>query len=292
VTITGRTKGVVVSNPPEVFLGLVTHSQSFFNQKGQSVRSFEQLVQGMKDSGMSVDYLVSDQNDYSTKTFPISRIALIEAAQAQAKLEHQWRVFIAKRSGLDGKRVSEQFLYYGMRLKRTLAGLKGNDSPAAKAYQRLINIDLSHHRVLTQGINSGAKAVVVLEDDALLPDPQGIGNLIEVVKMAIEAKIDFINLSESISVPELGIERILNRANPVACDSDLRVIELDAPVTNTVCANYYSREFAITFHSHISPDRLTPVKPIDWRLNEVMLENPRTTCWWVQPGFFVQGSMH
>lgn len=285
-------KGVAVPNPPDVFLGLITHPRSSFNKEGRATRMLEQVAQGLDKLGVSNEYFVSDRNDYSAQAYPISRGTLLAAAQAQVKLEHEWRVFIAQSSGLSPNKFSEQYLYQGMRLKRSVAALKGENSPAAKAYQRLINIDLSHHRVLTQGINAGAKAVVILEDDASLTDPRRIDDLALVTKKAHEVKTDFVSLSESISAPELGIERILKRGDSVEFNSDCHVIELDTPVTNTVCANYYSREFAIKFQSHISPECLTPVKPIDWRLNEVMLANPNTTCWWVQPGIFVQGSMH
>ena len=285
-------KGVRVPNPPDVFLGLITHPKSSFNKDGRATCLLEQVAQGLKKSGISMEYLVSDRNDYSAQAYPISRDTLLAAAQAQVKLELEWRDFIAQSSGLIPNRLSEQYLYQGMRLKRSVAAFKGENSTAAEAYQRLINIDLSHHRVLTQGINAGAKAVVILEDDASIIDPRRIDDLALVTKKALEVKTDFISLSESISAPELGIERILKRGGLMDFDSDVDVIELDTPVTNTVCANYYSRKFAIKFQAHISPERLTPVKPIDWRLNEVMLANPNTTCWWVQPGIFVQGSMH
>jgi hypothetical protein len=281
-----------VPNPPEVFLGLVTHPESSFNRDARATRLLEQVAQEMEASGISTEYLLSDQNDYRAHTFPINRKNLIAAANAQAKLEYDWRIFINQKSGLKVDRFHEQYLYQGMRLKRTIAALKGEGSAAARAYQRLINIDLSHLRVLTRGIESGAKAVMILEDDASLSDLQKIGDLAQVIKVAIEKKIDFINLSESISAPELEIERIISRGNLVECGSNLQVVELDVPVTNTVCANYYSRGFAIEFQSRITPDSLIPVKPIDWRLNEVMLAKPNTTCWWLQPGIFVQGSMH
>jgi len=285
-------KGVSVPNRPEVFLGLVTHSQSAFNQDSRATRLLEQVTNGLKDAGMSAECLVSDRNDYCAQTFPINRTTLLAAAQAQVNLEHEWRVFIAQRSGLKENNFREQYLYQGMRIKRTIAALKGKNSLSAKAYQRLLNIDLSHHRVLTQGIQSGAQALVILEDDASLADPHKVSDLAQLIRMAIFEQTDFINLSESISAPGLGIERILNRGRKIDCETDLHIVELDTPVTNTVCANYYSRRFATQFQSHIAPERLIPVKPIDWRLNEVMLENQKISCWWVEPGIFVQGSMH
>jgi len=252
----------------------------------------------LNEHGFTVDSLVSDRNDYSPDEFPLSRASLVKAATAQTILEHKWRDFVNNRSGAAfASKVRSHGLYLAMRLKRTLAALRGNASPAAMAYQRLLNIDLSHLRVLTEGINSGARAIVILEDDASMPSDELIEQFALILTMAGELDIDFINLSQSISAPELGIDAILRRSRIIELgesnnDPEIRVIELDTPITNTVCANYYSNSFATKFRDHISRGNLLPVKPIDWRLNEVMLASPATRTWWVQPGIFIQGSMH
>jgi hypothetical protein len=291
-------KGVGVSNAPDLFLGLVTHPTSAFNRDNQARKSLEQVSLALSKHGLRVECFVSDRNDYSAADFPITQESLLKAAVAQTDLERQWRDFVDARSGTTAaKRVRSYCMYLAMRGKRTLAALRGNGSPAARAYQRLINIDLSHLRVLTEGINSRARAIVILEDDASMPTEAHLKDFAQILMMAIESDIDFINLSQSISDPELGIEAIVNRGRTIEKSQLMdvhgsRVIELDTPITNTVCANYYSNSFARKFREHISPPNLTPVKPIDWRLNEVMLANPKTRTWWVQPGLFIQGSMH
>jgi hypothetical protein len=253
----------------------------------------EQLTINLATHSLRVDSLVSDRNDYSPADFPVTRDSLIQAATAQSNLERNWRDFVNGRAGTtNSKKVRSYGLYVGMRAKRTWSALKGKDSAAAQAYQRLINIDLSHLRVLTEGVNSGAAAIVILEDDASLPSQELVEDFARIVIKAREENIDFINLSRSMSAPELGIEAIVRRARPIDSGEHATVIELDTPITNTVCANYYSRSFAEKFRDHIVPPHLTPVKPIDWRLNEVMLANPTTRTWWVQPGLFIQGSMH
>ena len=283
----------MVSDAPDLFLGLVTHPTSTFNRDNRAGSMLEQLVQELANQGLTVDYLVSDRNGYSPEEFPVTRDSLIKSAIAQSKLERDWRDFVNRRSGITRtKEAQSQGLYLAMRTKRTFAALGGKDSMAGKAYRRLINIDLSHQRVLTEGINSGARGLVVLEDDALMPDKEMTQDLARILVMARDANIDFINLSQSISAPKLGIEGILTRAKKIDVGRQFSVIELDTPITNTVCANYYSNSFAKKFQQHISRSNLVPVKPIDWRLNEMMLSNPDTCTWWVQPGIFIQGSMH
>ena len=282
-----------MSNAPDLFLGLVTHPASAFNRDNRSSKSLEQLALALTQHGLSVEYLVSDRNDYSPAEYPVTRDSLVKAATAQSVLERDWRDFVNGRAG--GGIVTKarnHAMYLGMRSKRTLAALRGKDSAAAKSFQRLINIDLSHLRVLSAGIDSGAAGIVILEDDASMPHRDLIEDLARVLTQAGQQKIDFINLSQSISAPELGIGAIVSRARPVDHGDRLTVIELDTPLTNTVCANYYSNGFAKIFREHISPPNLTPVKPIDWRLNEVMLAHQNTRTWWVEPGVFLQGSMH
>jgi GR25 family glycosyltransferase involved in LPS biosynthesis len=179
-----------------------------------------------------------------------------------------------------------------MWVKRWLATLGGQDSIAAKAYRRLINIDFSHARVLSEGLTSGAPSILVLEDDASALTSNQVTDLARLIAFAQQSGVDFINLSESISAQELGVVQILNRGERLEQYSTCEVIRIDTPVTNTVCANLYSSEFASSFIQYLSPKRLLPVKPIDWRLNEFMMNNPQTACSWVRPGLFVQRSMH
>ena len=282
-----------MSNAPDLFLGLVTHPNSAFNRDKRAENLIERLTQALASQGLNVESLISDRNDYSAVQYPITRDSLLRAAVIQSSLERDWRNFVDSAAGTNRSKKAQNYgLYLAMRAKRTLAALRGENSRAAKAYQRLINIDLSHLRVLREGIDSGAAAIVILEDDASMRSEDLVEEFARILIMAREENIEFINLSESISAPELGIEAILNRGRGIDSGHRVSVIELDTPITNTVCANYYSRSFAKKFCEYIAPPNLTPVRPIDWRLNEVMLANPDTRTWWVKPGLFIQGSMH
>lgn len=282
-----------MSNAPDLFLGLVTHPTSAFNRDNRAGKLLDQLTEALTSHGLRVDSLISDRNDYSPEDFPVNRASLIEAAEAQSALERQWREYVNVRAGTKPAKNAQSFgLYLAMLGKRTAAALRGKGSSAARAYERLVNIDLSHLRILSEGIHSGAAGIVILEDDASISSQEQIQVFVQVINAALESNIDFVNLSESISASELGIEPILGRARTIHADQRSKIIELDTPLTNTVCANYYSSDFAKKFCEHIAPPNHVPVKPIDWRLNQVMLANPTTRTWWVQPGIFVQGSMH
>ena len=286
-----------MSTTPDLFLGLVTHQNSSFNSSGESTGALEDLAQQLGSTGLLVETLISDRDDYTSENFPISADSLRLAAKAQSQLERDWRLFLISRAQFAAPtRFAKKFatrVLYQLMLSKRLAGTKGeSSSQAAKAYRRLINIDLSHRRILDEGLKSGASVIVVLEDDASQLNGQQVQVLAEVIRLARSKDVDFINLSESISDHDLGISRILDRGKSISTEGGIQVVALDTPVTNTVCANIYGSNFAKLFVSYLSEDRLTPVIPIDWRLNQVMLDHPETRCWWVRPGLFLQRSMH
>lgn len=283
--------------PPDLFIGLVTHPHSVYNAGGLSTKNLESLVQQLEAGGLNIQYLVSDRNDYSSELFPVTLQALRSAAAAQSQLERNWRLFVIERAHYSlpvrwTKLFKTYASYWAMLVKRMVAASKGVESSAAQAYRRLLNIDLSHARVLSHGLSSGASTILILEDDASVLNKDQINDLVRLIEMAQTKAVEFVNLSESISAQDLGVSRILNRGKVRESLSTFELIELDTPVTNTVCANLYSIEFASRFLRYLTPDRLTPVNPIDWRLNEYMMEHPRTSCWWARPGPFVQRSMH
>jgi hypothetical protein len=286
-----------VLTTPDLFLGLVTHRNSAFNSSGEATRALENLSLKLEGLGLQVETLVSDRDDYTSENFPISTDSLILAAKAQSQLERDWRLFLSSRAGFAvpirfAKQAATHVLYQVMLTKR-LRGAKGaSASQAAKAYQRLINIDLSHRRILDEGLKSGASVIVILEDDASELNVQQVQVFADVIRLASDQGVDFINLSESISLQDLGVTRILSRGTVIPGMHENQVIAMDTPVTNTVCANIYGSNFATLFASYLIEDRLTPVIPIDWRLNQVLMEHPDTRCWWVRPGLFLQRSMH
>ncbi len=286
-----------MSTTPDLFLGLVTYQNSAFNSSGEATRALEDLSTQLHGAGLQVETLISDRDDYTSENFPISPDSLRLAAKAQSQLEHNWRLFLISRAQFAvpsrfAKIIAAHALYQLMQLKRLAATKGGGASQSAKAFRRLINIDLSHRRILEEGLKSGAPVIVVLEDDASPLNSQQVQVFAGVIRLALNQDVDFINLSESISVHDLGITGILDRGKSISTEYENQVIALDTPVTNTVCANIYGSNFATLFTSYLSEDRLTPVIPIDWRLNQVMLDHPDTRCWWVRPGLFLQRSMH
>jgi hypothetical protein len=109
-----------------------------------------------------VEHLISDLDEYSAEEFPTTETTLRSAALAQAQLERDWRLFLISRAKLNApkrkyKQAVAQATYLLMKTKRMFKASRGGKSTAAMAYRRLLNIDLSHKRILEQGIKLGAR---------------------------------------------------------------------------------------------------------------------------------------
>ncbi len=246
--------------------------------------------------------LVSDRDDYSPEAFPISRRLLLSSAISQAWIEFRWRRYLAAGRGdfisslprdslvLLLMACSRLYSYVGWNLFRPAVRM-----PGAEPVVRLLNIDLSHLRVYKEGLESGCESIVVIEDDARAVDPETVSlTLLDLIRRNTCTEARFVNLSESISKEVLGVVGILGESNP----DQPWVVTCSRPVTNTVCANLFNREFVLGLFSDMMKRGLTPVIPIDWRVNRFILNSWKMglanerTCTWVAPGIFIQGSMH
>ncbi len=278
---------------PKLFIGLVTHPKSRFNARGKASRRITELAQNLRENGITVETLVSDRNDFDENPQKIGFGIRLRSAWLQAELERAWAKYLDSVS--DPKTVVRhpgRFFYLAMFIKRSISFLA-----SARSLERLANIDLSHLRVLRAGINSGADWILVLEDDGVVENLSEVAaNLEATISFAETDKSDtFMNLSQSMSEGELGIEAIMSRAKEVFSFPDGgKIVQISTPISNTVCANLYSRTFAARFADAIESLGILPSIPIDWRLNKLVMNSTMTDtrCYWVIPGMFIQESMH
>jgi len=273
-----------------VFVGVVTHPRSRFHANGTHTATA--LVESLKELGVNADLLISDRNDYDPAVMGIDRSVLARSAIHQADLEHRWRRYLAAGGAAAARSgVADRFARAGMALKR----LASRDSAAAI---RLLNIDLSHLRLMEAAVGSGATWSLILEDDAGTSDARNTAETVNGLIAAMDTTdVRFVNLSESLSFEELGVAGLLAPAVdiPSVGPQLLRAIR---PVTNTVCATLYRTSYLAVLRASIVHRGLVPIAPIDWRVNEVVMDLfdqgvlDSGSCVWVQPGVFVQQSMH
>lgn len=182
---------------------------------------------------------------------------------------------------------------WAMRVKHSLK------SPDPQLVSRLLNIEASHCDLMKRGLESGSDYVLILEDDAFstqLTDlADGISGL-----MNASTTPAFVNLSESFSVDELGVRHLLTDKTDTPWRGDeCRVVYWPSrPITNTVCAILYSREFLASVVQEMEALPMEPVLSIDWKLNVALMNLYETRkldgleCWWVEPAPIKQMSMH
>jgi hypothetical protein len=282
-----------VGDTPKIFIGLVTHPHSRFNSKGQASQRIIELANALSQLGTNVVTLISDRNDFSSSGEVIGIADRVRSAWRQAQVEKAWDEYLRESTGSDfDARKHGGIFFSGMFVKRAISFLLNSSSLA-----RLANIDFSHLRVLKEGVATGAEWVLIIEDDAQFAEPVGTADALRTVLdfLAGHSGNIFINLSESMDAVQLKVDEIISGGNSVlALANDSELLEISPAISNTVCANIYSNDFARDFVSAIETQGIFPSVPIDWRLNQLIMEDRETPmeCYWVIPGVFLQGSMH
>jgi hypothetical protein len=282
-----------VGNTPKIFIGLVTHAHSRFNSEGQSSQRINELANALSQLGINVVMLISDRNDFQSSGREIGIGDRVRSAWKQVHIEKAWDKYVRVSSGPDSlTRKHGAIFYSGMFVKRATSYLFNSRSLA-----RIANIDLSHLRVLKEGVASGSDWVLIIEDDAQFADPVRTAGVLGTVLefLGHPTRSIFVNLSESINTVELRVDGIVSGGNPVlALTNESNLLEIFPAISNTVCANMYSLDFASEFARAIEVQGILPSVPIDWRLNQLIMQDRETPveCYWVKPGIFLQGSMH
>jgi hypothetical protein len=279
------------SVPGSVLIGLVTHPTSKYNQHGEALRILEVTADMVRAAGWQVVTYVSDKNQFAPEELRLTRTEIAESAWAQAHLERRWNSYV--RQGSHSRKFTSMVSMMVMAAKRSVGALSPRPAVSrdAKSLVRLKNIDAAHESILSAAVNKNVDLVLVLEDDALPRMESALEDLPGILSLAKARSVALFQISESISGEVLGVEQDLLNPVSVASVGETQCMELSRPITNTVCANIYSAEFAARFASRIRESVMAPIVPIDWRLNEVLLDHPSVSCWWAVPGVFQQGSM-
>jgi len=282
-----------VGNNHKIFIGLVTYPQSRFNSEGQASQRIIELANAMQRLGINVGTLISDRNDFPSSGKVIGVVDRVRSAWNQVLIEKAWEEYVRESDDSNSRSRKHGVPFFsGMFVKRANSYLSNSSSLA-----RLANIDLSHLRLLKEGVASGADWVLIIEDDARFGDTVTTAGMLRTVIEFLDGQSShvFINLSESIDAVELRVDGIVSGGNSVlTLTNESELLGISPAISNTVCANMYSHHFAREFASAIEVQGILPSIPIDWRLNQLIMETKATPveCFWIKPGLFLQGSMH
>lgn len=291
----------MVSVTTDLFVGLVTHPRTRFPQSAQDSGLARSLCRILEGDGWRCEVAVFGDDSWTPELLTIDRAAVERSIAAELEVEAEWRLF-------QGSRWPRFLLRWFMAARtrhRTRMFLPrgqeaDEDQPGVRMVRRLANIEIAHLSLLHAGLESGARWVLILEDDAT-GDPEEAARVLRSLAERCEgdAQPRYINVSRSFDEKQLGVTRHLTDVGSLpGVDSDTRILTADRPVTNTVCAVLYRRAFLEDLVPALDAIPMDPVIPIDWKLNSALMSLSRAgriragDCWLLRPAPIVQGSMH
>jgi hypothetical protein len=277
----------------KIFVGLVTHPESRFNGAGEAMAELNFVAGALGSAGHEVVSLVSDRDDYDSNQYPLNVSRRLTSAWKQAELETRWRRYVASggRQSTPSTWDVERVLASARRCLSAVGIPKAGRDLSEAGLRRLINIDLSHLRLWSAAIHEEADVVLVMEDDARFDSSLNTAQFVEMLTTFPREGLGFAVLSKSLSAQKLGLASHATVAGRVNAEHQYWV-EMSPAVTNTVCANAYSLAMARKLVDEIDSSGLFPVHPIDWRLNQFLMNTSGVRCFWAEPAPFVQASMH
>ena len=291
----------------DFFIGVVSHEKSPFAANAAAGKSpADQLAQALDDLGASTRVQINvadlwDEGMDEGRLDPTWDVRLDPASvqrslSAQIRAEDAWGRYLGGRSWWhhNGRMLKLRIGRFVRRFHR----------PDPTTIRRLLNIELSHLDLLQRGVDAQARWILILEDDAEIDDiPELARGLIGIAADGANT-VNFVNLSASFPLSELGIERLLIPwAEGVWSGGTPRLIlEARKPITNTVCAIAYTRAFAQQLLERWNDLPVDPVVPIDWKLNLALMHMTqnhargrkapeRRSCLIIEPAPITQMSM-
>jgi len=219
-------------------------------------------------SGVTSAVQVNTTNLHDPRVFPIDAASVQQTLSAELRLQGQWAKYLRSGASASVADVARSVVRSARRAVRRFR------APSPKSVTRLVNIELSHLDLMRAGLASGAPWILILEDDAFAPDLSDCSQGLLGLMRECPSSIDFINVSQSFSNAELGISHLLTSlTQPVWAGSiDRAIFAASKPVTNTVCAILYRRDFVSDLVTVMDALPMTPVVPIDWKLNIALMQ--------------------
>jgi hypothetical protein len=259
---------------PDLFVGLVTHPRSRFADAASPTGLMSGLATAVAESGATVVTAVSDRDEYTDDLLPLTVDVVRQSIEAELSCERRWREYLAGHPAGVGLRsfMAVRRAYRSITLAPPWVRSLGPDDAGARMVRRLVNIELSHLRLIEEAVASGASWCLLLEDDAWCEDPHGFASaLMRFVREAeTRGQPQTVNMSESFSIDDLGIRHLLTPIPPEQA-GPWPMYAAERPVTNTVCAVLYRGDFMARLLGELRQIPVAPVIPIDFKLNEALM---------------------
>lgn len=257
------------------------------------------MADGLTSRGIGVAIEIHDADHHEESVLPLTKAQVQASIKAEMALEEEWRLFIDSEQSRARLRLcmAARHAYRTVRLAPPWQTSLEASPSGASMLRRLVNIELAHMHLLRHAQEQGAEWALIVEDDAHLADPGAFADaLAAFMRREQERQPSYVNVSRSFSHDRLEVERHLT---PVGSwDSTTTILSSDLPLTNTVCAILYRGDFLTRLVPAMEAIPVSPVLPIDWKLNQALLnlfevgQMGPGDCWFLDPAPILQGSMH
>lgn len=292
----------------DLFIGVVSHQGSRFSQNQGEHGLAATLQRRLSDAGVATALVVNTQDSWSPELLQITPSIALASVSASLAFEQAWQRYLNEDSGTPFLARTRKF--WEFRARRWALSYRSKKKRFAassmKGVQRLANIELSHVDLWKQGVASGARWVLILEDDAGCADVEDLtAGLLGLMNPAASSSGEggvgrrYANISASFESHELGVDHLLSATELAWSGTMQRTIQAASrPVTNTVCAILYNAELLSLILTKFEELPFSPVIPIDFKLNEALIALFRQgqigdgDCLQVEPAPIVQMSMH
>ena len=289
--------------PDAIFLGLVTHPATRFTLASSSDGLLPSLQALLTTQGIQAQLSIHHTDEWTEDVLRIDRAVVEASIDAELKIEKRWRRYIdpsVPTFFLDVFMSIRRIYRRGKFLPRGRRELR-TDDPGFRMVRRLVNIEIAHIALLRQAASSDCEWALIAEDDAVCADTPAFARALSsfVGSRSPERQPEYVNISRSFAPSRLRISRLLRPiqrwGDP---ESGIQVLEADRPVTNTVCAILYRTEFTRQLLKQFDAIPLSPVVPIDWKLNLAIMQLHAAgrlragDCWTLEPGPVIQRSMN
>lgn len=275
----------------DLFIGVVSHERSRFVDAQGPDGLAARLADALSELGLSALVQINTRDLVTESGIAITHDVIRDSPAEELRIERQWARF------LEQPTKARSWSTHALRWSKYWASRRGATDPTSVT--RLLNIELSHVDLMHSALESGSPWLLLLEDDAGCLDTHDLAQgLRGLTSGALTPR--YVNLSRSFDLHRLGIAHLLHPADGVRWQGHSTRVVMTArkPVTNTVCAILYRRDFLADLLVEWQALPMTPVAPIDWKLNRALMgmwsegRINADDCWWIEPGPILQRSMH
>lgn len=266
-----------------LFIGLVTHPRTGFPDSRSADGLMVQLASALEPLGISTTTHVEDC-DLAAGIPDLSAEELAGSQRYLVDVQREWASYCSRGEAK-------------LRLQQWVGGLRGSIEPAtASLARRLLNIELAHLELMSASLSTGAEFTLIVEDDADCSDIAALARDLHSL-LTRSAAPYMAHVSTSFSPKELGIESLVDSVAHQWLSGG-KELRLKRPVTNTVCATVYRRDFLANLQELWLAEPLLPVIPVDWRLNALLMRMyangllPEGYSSLVYPSPIIQRSLH